>query len=58
MRFTWSIGAVCALACGLAATEAAAQTPLTLAQVRTRFEANNPTLRAGSSLSTSRALMR
>jgi outer membrane protein, heavy metal efflux system len=47
MRFRWAIVVLGVLACGLAATEAAAQTPLTWAQVRARFEMNNPTLRAG-----------
>ena len=32
---------------GVDAHDAAAQTPLTWTQVRTRFDANNPTLRAG-----------
>src|ERR1700674_4271072 len=45
MRPVWIIclGWICA-AC--LATDAAAQTPLTWAEVRGRFEANNPSLRA------------
>ena len=46
MRLMWSIGVLSVLACCLA-SDAAAQTPLTWAEVRSRFEANNPTLRAG-----------
>ena len=46
MRFWWSVGVLCVWACTLAA-DVAAQTPLTWAEVRTRFEASNPTLRAG-----------
>src|SRR5471030_1645846 len=46
MRFRWSIGVLCVTACCLAA-DVSAQTPLTWAEVRARFEANNPTLRAG-----------
>ena len=46
MRRLWIIGIgwICA-AC--LATNAAAQTPFTWADVRARFEANNPTLHAG-----------
>ena len=51
MRRAWitCMGWMCA---AFLATDAAAQTPLTWADVRARFEANNPTLRAGQVSST------
>jgi cobalt-zinc-cadmium efflux system outer membrane protein len=45
MRFTRSLPAACAIV-GCCAANLAAQTPLSWADVRTRFVANNPTLRA------------
>jgi cobalt-zinc-cadmium efflux system outer membrane protein len=47
MRFVRSIGIGCVLVAGVVAN-AAAQASLTWTEVRARFEANNPTLRAGT----------
>jgi len=47
MRITWFLTGLAFIIVCVSPPEAAAQTPLTWAQVRTRFEMNNPTLRAG-----------
>jgi cobalt-zinc-cadmium efflux system outer membrane protein len=46
MRSSWSLGRACLLV-GCLGSDVAAQAPLTWDEVRARFEANNPTLRAG-----------
>ena len=46
MRLVWRSCMGCALV-GCLASDVVAQTPLTWAEVRARFEANNLTLRAG-----------
>ena len=47
MRITWILAGLAFVTACAVTTDAAAQTPLTWAQVRARFEMNNPTLHAG-----------
>jgi outer membrane protein, heavy metal efflux system len=47
MRFRWTAIGVGSVIVWCLAADAAAQTPLTWSEVRARFAANNPTLRAG-----------